>query len=83
MLGIEASACIQSVNIDITGYLPEENWFHLGPNYKKQIALYPLTGTDLERPPPGEIHLATSRHELRTISLPSAQRSEIQRHTSK
>ncbi|AOF91117.1 glycoside hydrolase family 2 protein [Sinorhizobium sp. RAC02] len=45
----------QSVAIDVDGFLPSDNWFHLAPGGVKTIRLMPLTGADSTKKPSGTV----------------------------
>lgn len=50
----------QSVHVDIEGYRPDDNWFHLAPGETKRLELIPRDGTALSARPAGEIRIAGS-----------------------
>ncbi|WP_164225885.1 hypothetical protein, partial [Stenotrophomonas maltophilia] len=50
----------QSVHVDIEGYRPDDNWFHLAPGETKRLELIPREGTALSTRPTGEIRIAGS-----------------------
>lgn len=54
-LALSADRFAQSVAIDVEGFLPSDNWFHLAPGGAKTIRLVPRTGTDPAAKPSGTV----------------------------
>ncbi|WP_411034534.1 glycoside hydrolase family 2 protein [Shinella sp. BYT-45] len=54
-LALAAERFAQSVAIDVEGFLPADNWFHLAPGGVKTVRLVPLAGTDPAARPAGEV----------------------------
>ncbi|WP_432348786.1 glycoside hydrolase family 2 protein (plasmid) [Shinella yambaruensis] len=51
LLDLSADRFAQSVAIEIDGFLPADNWFHLAPGGVRSVRLLPCAGTDpLARP---------------------------------
>ncbi|MEZ2129965.1 MULTISPECIES: glycoside hydrolase family 2 protein [unclassified Sinorhizobium] len=57
-LDLETDRLAQSVHIDVEGYRPEDDWFHLAPGAIKRIALIPRQDTAPDAVPTGEIQMA-------------------------
>jgi beta-mannosidase len=55
VLELSADRFAQSVTIDVEGFLPADNWFHLAPGQAKRVRLVPSTGTDPAATPSGEV----------------------------
>jgi beta-mannosidase len=54
-LTLSADRFAQSVAIDVEGFLPSDNWFHLAPGAAKTIRLVPRAGTDAAAKPSGTV----------------------------
>ena len=55
MLDLSAERFAQSVAIEVEGFLPTDNWFHLAPDSVKQVRLSPRAGTGPAARPTGDI----------------------------
>lgn len=55
LLDLSADRFAQSVAIEIDGFRPSDNWFHLAPGNVKSIRLLPSAGTSPETTPHGTI----------------------------
>jgi beta-mannosidase len=55
VLDLSADHFAQSIAIEVEGFLPSDNWFHLAPSTVKTIRLTPRAGTDPAAKPQGEI----------------------------
>ncbi|MDI7861817.1 glycoside hydrolase family 2 protein [Rhizobiaceae bacterium n13] len=55
----------QSVHIDVEGYRPSDDWFHLAPATTRRILLHPRADTPSGRRPEGEIVAASANHAFR------------------
>lgn len=55
ILDLSTDRFAQSVALDVEGFLPSDNWFHLAPGVAKTIRLAPRTGTDPAAKPSGTV----------------------------
>ena len=61
-LDLSTDRFAQSAHIDVAGYRPEDDGFHLAPAHRRVIRLHPLPGTDAGALPSGEVaHLGGMR----------------------
>ncbi|MBX4933234.1 glycoside hydrolase family 2 protein [Rhizobium bangladeshense] len=62
VVDLRSDRLAQSVHIDVGGYWPDDDWFHLAPGALRRVRLHPLPGTESDAPPTGEIrNLGSSR----------------------
>ncbi|KQV73103.1 glycoside hydrolase family 2 protein [Rhizobium sp. Root1220] len=62
VVDLSADRLAQSVHLEINGYRPEDDWFHLAPGAPKRIRLHRLPGTEDDDDPSGEVtSLGSSR----------------------
>jgi beta-mannosidase len=54
-LALSTDRFAQSVALEVEGFLPSDNWFHLAPGVAKIIRLAPRTGTDPAAKPSGTV----------------------------
>ena len=59
IIKIKTKLFAQSVSLDIDGYLPDDNWFHMTPNNERIIKLVPITNS--RHSPNGKITALNSK----------------------
>ena len=64
-LELAADRFAQSVHIDVAGYRPEDDGFHIAAANRRMIRLHPLPGTDIEALPSGEVTYLGGRRVTR------------------
>ncbi|OCJ03216.1 beta-mannosidase [Rhizobium sp. AC44/96] len=52
---IGADSFVQSVHVNANGYRTSDDWFHLAPGGAKRVRLLPLSGTNIDDLPSGEV----------------------------
>lgn len=60
LLDLATPVVAQSVHVDVEGYRPDDNWFHLAPGETKRVRLVPHPGIEGSPRPSGEIRIAGS-----------------------
>ncbi|MBW8445964.1 MAG: hypothetical protein K0M49_10050 [Arenimonas sp.] len=61
-LRLTTAVFAQSVHVEVEGYRPEDDWFHLAPGAARRIALSPRDGTAAGQRPVGMVtHLGSRR----------------------
>jgi beta-mannosidase len=58
---VESDRLAQSVRIDLAGYRPEDDWFHLAPGLVRRVKLVPRGGAASDTTPAGQLKTLGNR----------------------